>query len=259
MTTHPQELLARSPDDDLSYLEHAALRDHLARCTDCAALASDLRRGEELLTHAEARPPIPSFDDIANRSAGLGWLAAAGAVAAAFVVLAALVVGVSTDGARVGAAPVVATVSPMPASPTPVMSYAPSPSPTPVVSAPPVSPSPTAVECSRPAIGDITLCPAVVSAGAPLSITIPPRGCANSGEATILYFGTAEQFGESTAATYGEIELGGFGPSSGISVVTLAVPVRLGALDGRGGGPPHPGLYAVYAKAVGCHTFVTVQ
>jgi putative zinc finger protein len=242
--THPQELLARSLDQDLSYLQRIALREHLAACTDCAALATDLRRGEELLSHAEARPPVPSFD-AADRSAGWGWLSAAGAMATAFVLLTAVVVGFGSERAGVGAAPVATTGSPTAAFATPA------------VSSPPSS---TARECARPALGDITLCPAVVSVGARLSITLPSRSCGgdNSGSTT-LYFGTAEQFGQSTTATYGETELGGFGPSSGISEVTLAVPDQLAALDGRGGGYLRPGLYAVYAKIAACRTFVTVR
>lgn len=93
------------------------------------------------------------------------------------------------------------------------------------------------------------------SVGEPLAIA--PTGCFKPGERSTLYFGTAEQFGQSTRGTYGEAELGNVGAGSGVSQLTVPVPATLAAIEGRGGGPMLVGLYAVYSKPDLCRAFVT--
>ena len=246
MTIHLRELINRSLDDQLSYVESRTLRAHLDDCAECAALAADLRRANALLSGPDPRLPVPPFDAQRVGRGQLGWLGFA--TAAVFVLLVLAVVGATRDAAVVGSSgtPAVVPTSPIPASATPERSFTPGPS-----TASPES------RCSVAAVGSITVCPKMVPVGG--LITIAVDTCSNRGEPTVLFFGTAEQFGQSTQATYGEVGLGSVGPSSGSSRVTLAVPSAVGAIDGRGGGPVHPGLYAVYSKPDLCRTYFSVQ
>jgi hypothetical protein len=250
MTIHLRELINRSLDDELSYVESRTLRAHLADCAECAALAADLRRADALLSGPDPRLPVPPFDAQRLRRGQLGWVGIA--TAAVFVLLVLAIVGATRDAAVVGSpaspsgTPAVLPTSPIPASATPERSFTPGPS-----TASPES------RCSVAAVGSISVCPKMVPVGG--LITIAVGACSNAGEPTVLFFGTAEQFGQPTQGTYGEAGLGSVGPSSGSSRVTLAVPSAVGAIDGRGGGPVRPGLYAVYSKPDLCRTYVSVQ
>ena len=76
----------------------------------------------------------------------------------------------------------------------------------------------------------------------------------------MLFFGTTEQFGQSTQGTYGAGELGQFAvDADGRFQTTIEVPTRIGSIQGQGGGDVKPGLYAIYSKPDLCRTYVTVR
>ena len=240
MTTHQHELITRAANCDLSDVESRTLRAHLDGCRECASLAADRCHGDVPLARSEPQPPGPRFDLPSARGTGLAWLGAAATAVALLITVAACNAGGSSAFAT-GTLP----AGRISAIATPERSFTPGPS----------TPSPEF--CSPPVLGAIAVCPMTVSVGA--SLTINPTGCSTPDGRAVLYFGTAEQFGQSTRGTYGETELGSVGVGSGVSQLIVPVPSALGAINGRGGGPVAVGLYAVYSKPDLCRAFVNVK
>ena len=236
---HPEELIARSLDGDLTRDEAAAMNAHLATCAACRELAADLRHTEPLLSRREEVTSVPVFSD-QGRPRGIGWLWVPIALAAA--VVAATIVALPRDRG-------VASPSTAPTATSTIAAPTGAASPTPVAS--------SGASCSSAQIGDIKVCPASAPVGGSLSVS--GRACNHPGQPVELYFGTSQEFGQSTAGTYGATRLGTIPVAAdGTFSGTVTVPSRLDPIQQQGGGTVGPGLYGVYTKPDLCRAYVTV-
>jgi hypothetical protein len=243
MTTHPDELVARSLDGDLTRAEQLAVNAHLATCARCRALAADLRRVDPLIARHEEVDTVPTFDPHI-RHAGIAWLWAPIALAAAIV--AATVVAMPRDEG-VARPSVIPSASASPSATTP---------PSPIATSP-ASPSPSGADCAAGRIGDITACPSRAAVGD--TVAVEGRSCNYPGANTELYFGTTGQFGQPSQGTYGAVKVASAPTTAdGSFSAAVKIPSRIDSIQGEGGGDVRTGVYAVYSLPPSCAVDVTV-